>query len=654
MTRRGREIEMLVLAMIAPVPLYFTNAIGILPLVLYHAMMAGIAIRVAAGRGPDLLPPVIMRVLAFAYIGFYVIDAAVISRSAIAASTHLVLFIAAYQPIESLSRNNLAQRLLTSGLIFIASLATSTHMIIVPFVMLFGFLMFRQMIYVSHMETVRSIGRPYSMSSSSKAAAFYIAGTAVIGMLLFPVLPRVRNPMVPGFAGALQNAATGLSDSIDFNNSRTSEPDPTVVARVWMGPQAIPFFTPLRLRGAVYDAYSENRWLQTRGEIERIRPQRGVFRVARPVGFARAARVQQLTRGSDGRLFMPAGTYAVSGLRRLFRGTTRESFYLGSHPEAMVTYEASMARSVEPLQAETVRTPAYPASPEIRALAQRVAGDATGPEDRARAVERYLFENYQYLQRPEEIGRRTMSVDDFLLTVRRGHCEYFAAGMVALLSTLDVPSRIVGGFYGGRLNPLTGYFIVRREDAHAWVEVWNGSRWQTFDPTPPSLRPGITDAGFLRSYLAALGESATYLWDRYVLTFGLGDQVALAVEMITRARQAFAGGRTALGRAKDLATSPQAIVAYAALIGLGVLLWVVPLRRRPAFHMLVAHLRALGIEVGESMTVEEALAELEAEQPDAAAQLAPLIALYEEERFSSRHDPARSRLLRRRLADLRT
>ena len=74
-------------------------------------------------------------------------------------------------------------------------------------------------------------------------------------------------------------------------------------------------------------------------------------------------------------------------------------------------------------------------------------------------------------------------VDDFLLRERRGHCEYFAAGMVALLTALNVPARIVGGFYGGKLNPLTGYFVIRHEDAHAWVEVFDGNGWRTFAVT---------------------------------------------------------------------------------------------------------------------------------------------------------------------------
>ena len=652
MTRRAREIEMLLLAMLAAVPLYFTYAVGTVPLLVFHTMMAAMTIRVASGRGPDVVPPVLMRAVAVAYIGFYLIDAAVISRSAIAASTHLVLFIAAYQPIESLQRNNLSQRLLTTGLIFIASLATSTHIVIVPFVLLFGFLMFRQMLYVSHMETIRVIGHPYAMAPVSRAAMFYIAGATLIGAALFPILPRLRNPLVPGMTGGLANSATGLSESINFNQSRSSVPDPAVVARIWMSPDAMPFFTPLRLRGAVYDSYSSNQWLQTKEGPRYIRHQRGVYRIARPLGFARVARVQQMLTPSDGRLYLPAGTYAVTGLRQLLSGSSRGSYVTIPRSDS-VTYEASMSRSIEPLEAQPVGVPEYPAPPPIAALARQIAGGASGAEERARLVERHLLGNYEYVQRPEEIGRTTMSVEEFLLTVRKGHCEYFAAGMVTLLTTLDVPARIVGGFYGGRINPLTGYLVIRRADAHAWVEVWNGARWVTYDPTPPSLRPGASQGGFVGSYISALSESATYFWDRYVLTFGLGDQVVLALEIISRARAATRTIAAKFGQAYAAARSPAMIAVYAGLLALALLLWVAPLRRRPAFDALVRHLRALGIEVGPAMTLEEALEALRGERPDEAERLAPLVALYEEEQFSGRPDRDRRRTLRRRLAELR-
>ncbi|HEY3052950.1 MAG TPA: transglutaminaseTgpA domain-containing protein, partial [Thermoanaerobaculia bacterium] len=522
---RAREIETLLLTMFAAVPLYFTQMMGPMPLIIFHVVMAGIVLRVATGKGPELIPAVVMRGLAMAYPVFYVIDAGGISRSAIAASTHLVLFISAYQPMESVHKNNYAQRLLTAGLIFIASLSTSTHITIVIFVIAFAFLMFRQMMYVSHVETVQSIGREYALAPASRAAVFYLAGTTLIGAALFPLLPRLRNPVVQGFAGALNNATTGLSDSIDFNQSRTSTPDPTVVARVWMGPQAIPFFTPLRLRASVYDSFRQNEWLQTRSEFREIRARNGAFRIAKPVGFSRDARVQQRLIKSS-RLFLPIGTHAITGIAQLWEGPTHDAFLTMLGHGEMVSYQVSMAREIQPLRPWQPRVIPYPVTPPVAALAQQIVGGETRVDRQAARIEAYMLRNFTYVQRPEQIGSRPMTTDEFLLRVRRGHCEYFAAGMVALMSTLNVPARIVGGFYGGRMNPLTGYFTIRREDAHAWVEVWNGSHWATYDPTPPAMRPGDAQSGLFNRYASALSDSINYFWDRYVLTYGLGDQIA--------------------------------------------------------------------------------------------------------------------------------
>src|SRR5438094_121024 len=92
---------------------------------------------------------------------------------------------------------------------------------------------------------------------ATRAAAFYVLGTTVMGIALFPLLPRVRNPLLPGIAASSNRASTGLSDTIDFNRPRNIEADPTVVSRVWMGQEAIPFFTPLRLRGVGYERFRD-------------------------------------------------------------------------------------------------------------------------------------------------------------------------------------------------------------------------------------------------------------------------------------------------------------------------------------------------------------------------------------------------------------
>jgi transglutaminase-like putative cysteine protease len=651
MRSKARELELLLLTMFAAVPLYGTQTVSAVPLLLFHLVMGGIAVRVAMGNDPELIPAPVMRAIGIGYVLFYIIDAAVISRSAIAASTHLVLFIACYQPIESMRVRNDSQRLLTAALIFVASVATATHIAILPFVIIFAFLLFRQLIHISHAETAVATGATVAEPPASRAAAFYVCGTTAIGILLFPILPRVRNPLVPGMMGSLDKASTGLSDTINFNDRRTIVPDATVVSRVWMGQEGIPFFTPLRLRGVVYERFRDNVWLQGRRDLSSLEVRNGVARIARPSGFTQRATVQQRFIVGN-RLYLPSGTYEIIGVPQVYEYPTHDIYTAWQTRGDLINYDVRMAWAPSPLRIQRIAPTNYPVTPPVLAMARQIVGGETDPLKQAARIESYLSTRFQYVPNPAQLGRQRITVDDFLLRVHRGHCEYFAAGMVALLTALDVPARIVGGFYGGNLNPLTGYFVVRREDAHAWVEVYAGNRWQTFDPTPPSLRPGNAQAGLLRAYASALGDSVNYFWDRYILTFGLADQIALAAEAIARARYALGAlHRNAQRGATEWITLRSAGTAAAIVALILAIAWLSH-RRRPAFDLLREHLRALGVDVGLSTTMEEALAELRRRQPEAAAALAPLTALYEEERFSHHGSNARE-IIRRRLAALR-
>jgi len=649
MSSRAREIELLLLTAFAAVPLYFTGAVGPAPLAIFHLVLAGMIYRVFRGGTPEIIPEGVMRAIAIAYVPLYVVDA--VANHAIAASTHLVLFIAAYQPIESMRRNNHAQRLLTAALIFVASVATSTDITIVVFVVVFGFVMFRQLMLLSHVETAASIGHEYEDAPSNRAAAFYLAGTIALAALLFPVIPRTRNPLVQGVSGALTNATTGLSTTIDFTQQRTSTPDPSVVARVWMGPDALPFFTPLRLRANIYDRYIGHVWMQSSRGYRDIAMRDGFFEIARPAGYKRTARMQQRF-VRNGRLYLPAGTYAVNGLVAIAEGPSLDTFTTPTGGRESATFDIAMARDIFPLRNERPRVIDYPVTPEVAALARQIAGNESGAEGEARKIESYMSKHFRYSMQPLQTGK-PMTIDEFLLRNRRGHCEYFAAGMVALLSALGTPARVVGGFYGGKLNPLTGYFSMRLEDAHAWVEVWTGDRWETFDPTPASMRPGNVREGLLRTYISALGDSVNFFWDRYILTYGLGDQVTFALEVLTRLRNAIGHSHASLTTFRRRFTFVDAMDVVAALVALAALVLIVRRRRRPLFNDLAGHLRFLGIDVAPAMTIEEALQVLRRHHPDAARDLAPLIAAYEEEMFSTRRERGRVASIRRALAKLR-
>ncbi|MBC8202957.1 MAG: DUF3488 domain-containing protein [Planctomycetes bacterium] len=102
----------------------------------------------------------------------------------------------------------------------------------------------------------------------------------------------------------------------------------------------------------------------------------------------------------------------------------------------------------------------------------------------------FQYSTDQSLLAPEEyafMNNHEDPTEAFLLTMQSGHCEYFAASMVAMCDTVGLPARIVTGYLTDRWDKTTKQYIVLDSDAHAWVEteVANGL-WRAFDPTPPS------------------------------------------------------------------------------------------------------------------------------------------------------------------------
>lgn len=95
-------------------------------------------------------------------------------------------------------------------------------------------------------------------------------------------------------------------------------------------------------------------------------------------------------------------------------------------------------------------------------------------------------------------------IADFLLYRKVGHCEYYASALAMLFRSMNIPSRIILGFRPMDYNEIGGYFTVRQDHAHAWVEAYftleqikrypqfeaqlpknaTSGAWVRFDPTP--------------------------------------------------------------------------------------------------------------------------------------------------------------------------
>ncbi len=112
-------------------------------------------------------------------------------------------------------------------------------------------------------------------------------------------------------------------------------------------------------------------------------------------------------------------------------------------------------------------------------------------------LEYFRSQPFYYTLKPPLLG--THSIDEFLFDSRRGFCEHYASSFVFALRAAGIPARVVVGYQGGEINPLTGTVLVHQFDAHAWAETWLPERgWVRFDPTA-AVAPQRIESGLERA-----------------------------------------------------------------------------------------------------------------------------------------------------------
>jgi transglutaminase-like putative cysteine protease len=151
-----------------------------------------------------------------------------------------------------------------------------------------------------------------------------------------------------------------------------------------------------------------------------------------------------------------------------------------------------------------------PISARVVALARSIAAGEPTHFDQVRAFETWMGEHTQYSLNAPLSPPGADVVDDFLFSSRLGWCEQIASSLVALARSVGIPARLATGFAPGTRDALTGRFVVREKDAHAWAEVYfPGIGWQGFDPT--ASVPLAGDAQPSGSWFAAARHHAVAL-----------------------------------------------------------------------------------------------------------------------------------------------
>jgi Transglutaminase-like superfamily len=127
-------------------------------------------------------------------------------------------------------------------------------------------------------------------------------------------------------------------------------------------------------------------------------------------------------------------------------------------------------------------------------------GTTTDPYRITLQVEEYLRSRFAYSLTPPAT-RFGSPYAAFLFKTQTGYCQHFAGAMAVLLRFNGIPARVAVGFTAGE-KAGDGTFVVTRQDAHAWVEVYfPGVGWVSFDPTPGRTIPvpgaSSASAGFV-------------------------------------------------------------------------------------------------------------------------------------------------------------
>ncbi len=439
---------------------------------------------------------------------------------------HLLLLLTAVRALLVVDRRTFLRALLPVFLVWVVALTSSTHVFVVMYFCLSAAVWWwaGMRIHLSGLvDDGLRIAKGLPQWRHVVAAATV---TLLLSIPIFLALPRLRSPWIAGRGG--MSSVTGFSSHVDLAGvgSIRQSHEVAIIVRSVAGDTLDPRW--MRLRATALERMTRDSWA-ARGATLIPENQNGlIWPHGQRWSLQDAVELEVEVVRPRRYLFQPEGTIALSSPVDV-RLDPSGGVVLGYRVSRALTYKVWVTRGPPPRPTDPpVRGQArIETNPEVRQLARDITARIETQVAKAAAVERHLQQNYDYSMS----GMTDMRADPvawFLLEARQGHCEYFAGAMVALLDAVGIPARMVAGYSGGSLSLSGDEVLVRQANAHTWVEarVGNGERWTAFDPTPEGEVPPLNRPTGTERIRWAL-EWVQSSWDRYVLTFGLGEQMQL-------------------------------------------------------------------------------------------------------------------------------
>ena len=710
---REKRLWLAALALLAPVPLPFNQVLEWPYFFIYALFVVHFFQR--AERGSWItLSNWKLNLLGLIAIPLIIIDlrAAFFRNSVVTALAHLLMFLLVVKLYSIRREKDKWHIMVAIFFLFVGAMATSSHVTIAPYLLAVLVLSLLVLGRFAHLHVMAPFSQRSTPSSSSVSVpssepraeslpfrGLLTAGTLIVVMLavpLFATMPRIREPYIlgRGTGSAGMARTTGFSDSVDLSLTTSIRGNRNIAMRVQFADQSrLGDAGELRFKGAAYDRYQDRNWFRALRRTEVLVPKTTqsngrVFELAaesNPVNTVEVFRQP----GSTTSLLLPMEALSVElDIETALGRDPGGAVLLPFQPREPIRYEVTLAedpvivaRLADDPESALSALDQSGLTPRMIELARQVmsrdsgegadtaedettevarSGDGLTDDERIDLLEQHLLTQYSYTL--DYLGRDGESpLEDFLFVYKSGHCELFASAMVLMLRSQGIPARLVTGYLGAELNPLEGYFVVRQQNAHAWVEAYTPTRgWRVYDPTPPDGRPTVADQS-LALLLSQIYDYVTFRWDRYVLTYGADDQDSFFRKMRERVQGFWA-------RLKNLAEKEPAKppVTFAddvmpveepyspwiwqprtslglllAIFALAVTVLVIWNRRRPlsgqaAYLRLRRRLERSGLEMTESQAPLDLLERAIERLPAATDALRYLVDYYVRESFAER------------------
>ncbi len=556
---REKRVLLGFLALLAPLPLPLNELLEWPVFAVYCAAVAWF-LRRAINDSTEWLPNWAANLLGLVYLPFLWFDLRTLWRGQLVKPlVHLILFALAVKLFGMRRERDKWHVLFGAFFLFLAGVATSVHPAVVLYMIVFLVLSIVTLTRFAYLHVLAGFGHREREPAPLPLRGFVIAATTatvIAAIPLFAFLPRVRTPYILGRGTGTGTIihGTGFSDEMTLNGIGSIRGDRTVALR-YTYDDPPPSQLERRMKVTTYDRFLGTTWRRSPLVGSGPRFSGGLFRLsAKPATHWLTIWRQRLD--SSG-VPLPVESVAVEAPAWRFDSDRGGGVFFSFMPNEIARYRAGIVEEpvllgLAPVGPDDATLDATGATPRMRDLA-RTAMQQGSPLERAGRLESYLIANYEYtLDLRPPVGDNP--IDDFLFNAKQGHCEYFASAMVLLLRTQGVPARLVTGFLGAEYNPIEGYYIVRQSNAHAWVEAWGGEGvgWRQFDPTPPSGRPVSEPVNF-GLMMQQAWDFVQFRWDRYVLTYGLSDQL----QAMGRLRQLWSDLLRFFARQSTPSKSPQ-------------------------------------------------------------------------------------------------